>query len=207
MSPSPMPIDPSHPLYLHPSNTLGTLLVSHQLTRVENYNIWSRSLRIALLAKNKVGFIDGSYLFEDTIKVLQPQWERCNALVLSWILNSVSQELSAGIVFACSATRVWSDLKERFDKVDGSQIYFLHREIAMHVQSTSSISVYHTRLRLLWDEYDVIAPLASCSCDSMKVNVENLKQQRLFQFLMGLNESYSMVRSQVLLMKPLPSVN
>lgn len=101
-----MQIDLSHPLYLHPSDAPGTLLVSHQLTGVENYNIWSRSMRIALLAKNKVGFIDDSCLFEDTIVALQPQWEHCNALVLSWILNSVSQELSAGIVFASSAALV-----------------------------------------------------------------------------------------------------
>lgn len=29
-------------------------------------------MRITLLAKNKVGFIDGSYSFEDTTEVLQP---------------------------------------------------------------------------------------------------------------------------------------
>ncbi|KAL1134744.1 hypothetical protein V6Z11_A12G125200 [Gossypium hirsutum] len=164
-------------------------------------------MRIALLAKNKVGFIDGSCLFEDTIAALQPQWERCNGLVLSWILNSVSQELSTGIIFASNVALVWSDLKERFDKVDESRIYFLHWEIDTHVQGTSSISVYHTRLRFLWDKYDAIAPLAPCTCESIKTNVENLKQQRLFQFLMRLNEPYSIVCSQILLMKPLPSVN
>ncbi|KAK5812394.1 hypothetical protein PVK06_027823 [Gossypium arboreum] len=51
VSPSAMQIDPSNLLYLRPSDTPGTLLVSHKLTGVEDYNIWSRSMRIALLAK------------------------------------------------------------------------------------------------------------------------------------------------------------
>lgn len=53
-------IDFNHPLYLHPSNTSGTLLVSHQLLGVENYNVWSQTIKIVMLAKNKLGFVDGT---------------------------------------------------------------------------------------------------------------------------------------------------
>lgn len=135
------------------------------------------------------------------------QWERCNAIVLSWILNTVSKELFAGIVFASSAAAVWSDLSERFHKIDGSRIYFLHREITSSSQSTVSISAYFTKLRLLWDEYDALVRPFACGCPQSRQNVKHVEQQHLFQFLMGLNDSYSAVRSQILLISPLPSVN
>lgn len=48
---------------------------------------------IALRAKNRTEFIDGTCTRPD---LAQPtslrQWKRCNALVLSWIVNSVSKE-------------------------------------------------------------------------------------------------------------------
>ncbi|GMJ06794.1 hypothetical protein HRI_004348600 [Hibiscus trionum] len=161
---------------------------------------------ISLLAKNKLGFIDGTCSRADTAAALRSQWDHCNAPVLSWILNIVSRDLSAGIVFVSSAALVWADLKERFDKIDGSHIYFLYREIASLTQCDNSISVYHTRLRLLWDEYAVLVPLPSCECDESKDIVAHALQQRLFQFLMGLNDSYASVCSQILLMSPLPTV-
>lgn len=58
-------IDFNHPLFLHPSDTPGVHLVSHQLVGLENYSIWSRSMQIALLAKNKLGFIDGDCRKDD----------------------------------------------------------------------------------------------------------------------------------------------
>ncbi|KAK5833910.1 hypothetical protein PVK06_017776 [Gossypium arboreum] len=103
-------IDFHHPLYLHPSDTPSTLRVSHQLLGFENYNIWSRSMEIALLAKNKLGFVDGTCSQANLPADLHPQWDYCNAIILYWILNTVCQELSAGIIFASSACLVWKDL-------------------------------------------------------------------------------------------------
>ncbi|XP_038994727.1 uncharacterized protein LOC120118847 [Hibiscus syriacus] len=158
------PIDFTHPLYLHPSDSPGTVLVSHQLTGIENYNLRSHSIRIALLAKNKLGFVDSDCTRGDFGELLQSLWDRCNALVLSWILNTVSVDLSAGLVFASTAAHVWNDLKERFSKVDGSRIFFLHREIALFTQGDSSVSAYYSHLKLLWDEYNVLVPVSSCNC-------------------------------------------
>ncbi|KAA3453334.1 UBN2_3 domain-containing protein [Gossypium australe] len=108
--PSSLAIDFHHPLYLHPSNIPSTFLVSHKLLGFENYTVWSRSMRIALLANNKLEFVDGTSLQVDLPANLYPQWDCCNAIFLYWILNTVCQELSSGIVFASNACLVWKDL-------------------------------------------------------------------------------------------------
>lgn len=48
------------------------------------------------------------------------QGERSNALVLAWIMNSVSNQLYAGIVYSTDVRSVWSNLKGRFENISGS---------------------------------------------------------------------------------------
>uniref|UniRef100_A0A3Q7GTS7 Retrotransposon Copia-like N-terminal domain-containing protein n=1 Tax=Solanum lycopersicum TaxID=4081 RepID=A0A3Q7GTS7_SOLLC len=96
-------IDHNHPLYLSSSDVPGALSVGIQLTGMENYTIWSRATEIALLGRNKIGFIDGSVLrtdFEDNLKKV---WDRCNAIVISWLTCNVSKELLSGILYSPSA--------------------------------------------------------------------------------------------------------
>jgi len=121
-------------------------------------------------------------------------WETCNALVLSWIMNIVSPSLLSGIVYASNAFLVWEDLKERFDKVNYMRIYQLHREINTIVQGTNSVAEYFTKLKELWSEFDAMVPSIDCGCDKGKGNMEHLQQQRLLQFLGGLNDSYDQAR-------------
>ncbi|KAL6195759.1 hypothetical protein ACLB2K_031377 [Fragaria x ananassa] len=48
----------NHPLYLHPSDQPGDVLAE---TLVEdNYMTWESSMQMALMIKNKLGFIDAS---------------------------------------------------------------------------------------------------------------------------------------------------
>lgn len=49
----------ANPYFLHPSDNPGLSLVSQPLTG-ENYNSWCKAIKIALLGKNKFGFVDGS---------------------------------------------------------------------------------------------------------------------------------------------------
>lgn len=46
--------------YLHPSDNPGSLISPVQL-KGDNYEEWVRSMRNALRAKKKIGFIDGTY--------------------------------------------------------------------------------------------------------------------------------------------------
>ncbi|XP_075518111.1 uncharacterized protein LOC142552274 [Primulina tabacum] len=122
-------------------------------------------------------------------------------------MSSVSKEIFSGIIYCTEASAVWTDLKERFDKICGSRIFSLHREISHLSQGSSSISMYFSNLKKLWDEYSSLVTLPSCGCATAKAYLDHDQHQRLLQFLMGLNEMYGHVRSQILMLDPLPSVN
>ncbi|XP_019260764.1 PREDICTED: uncharacterized protein LOC109238744 [Nicotiana attenuata] len=182
-------------------------IISFQLTGIENYSLWFRSMRMALLGRNKLGLVDGTCTKENFPENLWNHWERVNAIVLSWLMNSVSNGLLGGIMYASSAKAVWDDLHERFDKVDGSRSYNLHKENTTLSQGTNSFSIYFSKLNDLWEEFEALVPAPGCDCPRSREYVVHLQKLKLFQFLMGLNVSYSQARGQILLMNPMPRVN
>jgi len=84
--------------FIHVSNHPCMILVPKVLDGT-NYAMWRLSMLISLSAKNKLGFINGSIptLGESNPKYLL--WQRCNNMVLSWILNSLNQELVNSVIY------------------------------------------------------------------------------------------------------------
>ncbi|GKA24216.1 hypothetical protein Tco_0710249 [Tanacetum coccineum] len=75
----------------------------------------------SLNERNDLRVLDGtctkaSYI---TNVVLSNQWERCNVVVLSWLLSSISDDLYLSQVYSKYAAEVWKELKETYDKLDG----------------------------------------------------------------------------------------
>ena len=50
------------------------------------------------------------------------------------------------------------------------------------------------------------SPAIQCTCGEMKQLSNSEEKMRLGQFLMGLNENYSTIRGQIMLMQSLPTV-
>ena len=86
------------PYAIHHSNSPPTVLVTPLLTG-DNYGSWSRVVRMALRAKSKLGIVDGSLPIPKEQNDIS-NWERCNDLVGSCILNSVSLEIRPSILYA-----------------------------------------------------------------------------------------------------------
>ncbi|XP_055814317.1 uncharacterized protein LOC129883737 [Solanum dulcamara] len=135
-------IDYNHPLFLSPTDVSGISIISFQLQDIENYNLWNRSIKLALLGRNKLGLVD------------------------------VMKSLLSGIAFASNASSVWSDL-----------------------------------LKALWDEFEVFVPPPCYNCEKSRGFVAHMNRQKLYQFLMGLNDTYHQARSQILMIDPLPTIN
>ncbi|GKE06032.1 hypothetical protein Tco_1398050, partial [Tanacetum coccineum] len=117
-----------------------------------------------------------------TSPFLDMQWERCNSIVLTWILNCVSADLFVRQVFSSNAKTMWDELAETYDKVDGSVIFNFHHKINIISQSGS-----------LFD-----------GASSYKDHAQLLK---LIEFVMGLDDVYAPIRSTILVIDPLLTVN
>ncbi|XP_071694368.1 uncharacterized protein [Rutidosis leptorrhynchoides] len=199
-------LDFGDPLYMHPSDISSTPLVSIKLLGTENYRVWQCAMTLALETKNKIGFIDNTCEKSETDDTLAKQWDRCNSVVLSWILGSLSEEVYLGQVFSKIASDVWLELKETYDKVDSSAIFNLYKKINSLTQNGSSLSKYYHKINAYWRQYDAMVKLLNCTCNAAKEHGDHKNLTKLWQFLMGLDDTYQHIRSTLLTTDPLPTV-
>jgi hypothetical protein len=78
---------------------------------------------IALSAKNKVCFVDGSLPKPSNLESYFNALVRCNDLVVSWILNSISKEIYNTVIYITSAKDMWQDLKNRYTQKNGPRVF------------------------------------------------------------------------------------
>ncbi|XP_075081136.1 uncharacterized protein LOC142166269 [Nicotiana tabacum] len=171
--------DASHPFYIHTSDSPGM----------------RRAIVITLSAKNKLGFIDGSHPEPDMNSKHLKAWNRCNDMVIFWLLNSLSKEITESVIYSKSARDIWNELEDRFGQCNGAQLYQLQKELSDLVQGNSDIVGYYTKVKKIWDELDTLNTCVNCSCKCSCGGKENivkfLQDGRLIQFLMGLNDAYA----------------
>ncbi|GJV34558.1 ribonuclease H-like domain-containing protein [Tanacetum coccineum] len=89
-------LDAGNPLYLQTNDNNSGSLINTKLNGSENY----RSAYVSSVP-------------------LTNQWERCNVVVLSWLLSSISEDLYLSQVYSENANKVWKELKETYDKING----------------------------------------------------------------------------------------
>ncbi|XP_057996477.1 uncharacterized protein LOC131175821 [Hevea brasiliensis] len=190
---------------LHPSDNPRSLLVSC-LLKEDDYYTWRRAMINALRAKNKYGFIDGTLEKPAENSSDLVAWIKGNSMVISWIFNSLHSSLQDSIAYFDTAKEVWEDLQERLSQGNTPCVYQLKMDIVNTQQKDQTVAVYYTRLKGLWDEQNSYSSVPICTSGAAKELTNEKEKENVHQFLMGLNEKYSIVRSQILNTEPLPSL-
>jgi len=152
-------------------------------------------------------------LIPDNDDLNRISWESCNHLLLSWILNYVFETIAQTIIFHDNIVYAWDDLKERIAKVDRNCISSLHSTVHSLKQGTKTVLEYFIELITLWDELNSRRPIPNCTCIhpckcySIRLVKHYRTKDQIIQFLTGLNESFSVVKTQILLIDPLQPIN
>nr|XP_023874308.1 uncharacterized protein LOC111986850 [Quercus suber] len=172
-------IDESHPFFLHHAESPGAILVAQPLIGEENYSTWARSMERALRIKTKFWLIDGSVSLTSAM-------EKIPLFVQSW---ARCNDIVVSWIINCVSHKIATSL--------------VHRKTAKEVWK---------KLQTMFSQgngpriYQLQKDIASFS--QGELSISNLHhREAIMQLLMGLNDSFSHIRGQILLMDPIPSVH
>ncbi|XP_057251309.1 uncharacterized protein LOC130591658 [Beta vulgaris subsp. vulgaris] len=132
-----------------------------------NYLNWSRSVKMALGAKNKLGFIDGMISKLAIESELYSLWQRNDCMIRCWLSASVTPEIAEQMLICDSAQEFWNELSERHGQTNAPQLYSLKKEVNGLQQNNLSVDAYYGKLKRYWDELNNIEGFPYCECGAM----------------------------------------
>ncbi|XP_021730466.1 uncharacterized protein LOC110697396 [Chenopodium quinoa] len=202
------------PYYLSNGDHPGMQLATHVLTG-SNFLNSSRTVRMTLIARNKLQIVDGTLAIPSEDSPNCQKWIRNDYMVMSWILNSIDKSIAESFMFVNSSSQLWSEISERFGHIIAPRLFELHRSLTSTQQENASIAEYFGRLKAIWDQLQLLKGFPDCTCGAMKncsfgilkKVLENDQRNKLMQLLSGLNKQYDLVITNLLSVDTLPTVH
>ncbi|CAM8957117.1 unnamed protein product [Rhodiola kirilowii] len=110
---------------------------------------------MALGIRMKLGFVRGQ--FPRLADAYQgARWDKCNNVVLSWIIHSISPEIGSSLIHVADCMQAWEDLEERFSGSNDFGVFSIQQEITMLMQEDKTIAQYYNKLIQLWGDEDAL---------------------------------------------------
>lgn len=114
------------------------------------------------MSKNKIKFVDETILKPQIIVAIYSSWRRCNNMVLSWILRSLTPSIAQTALNFEIVKQLWKNLKERFSQSDVYRLADLQTEIFNISQGDRLVTDYFAALQVLWIEFTTLSPIRIC---------------------------------------------
>ncbi|KAF7821316.1 retrovirus-related Pol polyprotein from transposon TNT 1-94 [Senna tora] len=202
----------SNPYTLTANENPENLITQVEL-RGENYEEWARAVRTALRAKKKHGFVDGTVTQPANDSSKLEDWWVVNSMLVSWVRNTIEPTLRSTISHMENVKDLWEDIRQHFSMGNGPRVQQLRSDLANCKLNGEAIVTYYGKLKMLWDELGNYEQIPVCSCTGCKCDVaakleKKAEEDKVHQFLMGLDEEgYGTLRSNILSTEPLPNLN
>lgn len=119
----------------------------------KNYLKWSQLVRTLLKGKGKL-----SHLLGTGPKTGEPgfeAWDEKDSLIMSWLWNSMTPEISDTCMFLPTAQGIWEVVHQTYSKVrDAAQVYEIKVKTGHTKQGGKSVTEYANLLKSQWQELD-----------------------------------------------------
>ena len=191
---------------LNESMSFPMQLTGHKLNG-KNYLEWAQSIKLVVDGKGRLGYITGETKEPEKTDPTWKTWKSENSLVMSWLINSMEVSIGRTYLFLPTAKNVWDAVRETYsDLKNSSQIFELKTRLRQTRQGDRAVSEYYNEMKALWQELDLCYEDDwACITDSVRY-LKRIEDDRVYEFLAGLNKSLDEVRCRILGRIPLPSI-
>ncbi|RVW92035.1 Retrovirus-related Pol polyprotein from transposon RE1 [Vitis vinifera] len=157
------------------SDSSPILITGHKLNG-HNYLQWSQSVLLFICGKGKDEYLTGEAAMPETTEPGFRKWKIENNMIMSWLINSMNNDIGENFLLFGTAKDIWDATKETYSSSENTSELF-QVESALH--------------DFRQGEHNIQA---------------NVEQKRLFKFFLGLNRELDDVRGRIMGIKPLPSL-
>ncbi|KAL5820794.1 hypothetical protein ACOSQ3_022676 [Xanthoceras sorbifolium] len=174
----------------------------------DNFLRWSLSVRMYILGRGKGDYLTGKKTAPAKEDSSYATWEAENFMVMSWLVNSMEEDIAANYLGHPTAKAMWNNLSQMYsDLGNQSQIYEIELKIGETKQGTESVTKYFSGLKRLWQDLDMFFDHKWKDAADGVYFQKVLENSRVFKFLAGLNVDFDEVRGRIIGRQPLPSLN
>ncbi|KAI0527064.1 hypothetical protein KFK09_002660 [Dendrobium nobile] len=119
----------------------------------KNYLKWSQFVKTYLKGKGKIHHLLGEGPKEGDPKF--GAWDEADSMIMSWIWNSMTPEISDTFMFLSTAKDIWDAARQTYSKArDAAQIFEVKVKVGSTKQESKTVTEYATILQNLWQELD-----------------------------------------------------
>ncbi|CAH9091924.1 unnamed protein product [Cuscuta epithymum] len=173
----------------------------------QNYNLWSHSVSIFIGGKGKEEYLSIDLVQPEVKSPGYKNWKAENNMVMSWLLNSMTPEIGEQFMFYKTASEIWEAARDTFSNQDNTSAIFEIKGILHDLrQGELTVTSYFTALNRYWQQLDVLDAITwNCPLDGKQYK-RLVETERIYKFLLGLNQELDGVRGRILGTKPMPSL-
>ncbi|XP_048332297.2 uncharacterized protein LOC125423080 [Ziziphus jujuba] len=126
-------------------------------------------------------------------------WGEEDSIIMAWLWNSMVPEISDMCMFLATTKDIWDAIQQTYSKArDAGQVYEVKVKTMAAKQSSKTVTEYANQWKSLWQELDHYRMIKTKCSEDAAVLKDFIKQDRVYDFLMGLNPEFDQVRIQIL---------
>ncbi|KAG4980833.1 hypothetical protein JHK82_034082 [Glycine max] len=131
------------------------LITGHKLNG-QNYTQWVRSIKIFLPRKGREGYITGDSECPKKGVANVQKWKLENSKVMSWLLNTMTNEIGENFMFYDTTKDIWDIVKEMYPNMDNTFAVFEIKSILHDLRwGESSVTEYFNILYRHWQKLGI----------------------------------------------------
>lgn len=171
----------------------------------ENYSLWATLIRKAIGGRGLSSHLTGTAPSPNDPSFAR--WEQEDECVFTWLIQNIESHLVTNVSQYPTSKALWDGLLITYGSgADSLQVFDLHKRANTIRQGSNTLEEIWNRFQSIWMAIDIKDPNPMRNPDDIRIYNQKTQEQRLFQFLLAIDDKYETVKREVLKREPLPSV-